>query len=274
MHTELPVEVGHLCLEVMDSHPHISHSEHRLSFLVRGRLRMEHGDRLEITPGMVTLVPAGVPHRLLGGVDMEVWWVGFCAACMRLDEAHPLMDSFQRVRLGALPVSLLATERQQYFVMLIQELAEEIRLSRPESHEVIRSLLLLLLREVKRASPLDVEPIQDRGLLSEALTYIQMHSLEPISLRDVAEAVHRSPSYLATVVKKGTGYSVGEWISRSRLSEACSRLVHTDDRVDAIAHWVGWSDVTHFIRQFKKAYGVTPAVWRKENKRGGRMETC
>ena len=267
MHTELPIEVGYQRLEVMDSHPHISHAEHRLSFLVRGRLRMEHAEIVDIGPGMVTLVPAGVPHRLLSGADMEVWWVGFCAACMRLDETHPLMDPFQRVRLGALPVCQLADKRRDYFVGLMQELDEETRLSTPESFEVMRSLLLLLLKEVKRSSQFDTVQSQDRSLLSDALTYIQQHSLEPISLRDVAMAVHRSPSYLATTVKKGTGYSVGEWISRSRLSEACSRLIHTDDRVDTIARGVGWNDVTHFIRQFKKAYGVTPVAWRKQNKK-------
>jgi AraC family transcriptional regulator, arabinose operon regulatory protein len=31
-----------------------------------------------------------------------------------------------------------------------------------------------------------------------------------------------------------------------------------------IVEELGWNDTTHFIRQFKKAYGDTPAAWRKK----------
>ncbi|MBY4675224.1 helix-turn-helix domain-containing protein [Marinobacterium arenosum] len=265
----MPIEVGHEFFERMEPHPHASHTEHVLTLLVRGRLRMEHGGLVEIGPGAVTLVPAGVPHRLLEGEGMEVWWLAFCASCVELDESHPLMSSFRQVRLGALPMFQLPPERLPYCVKLMQELQAEAAQSTPESFEVMRSLLLLLLREAKRAAPLDVSGGGEQSLVSDALAFIQQHSLEPISLRDVAEAVHRSPSYLASVVKNKTGYSVGEWISRSRLSEACSRLAHTDEPVDRIASRVGWNDVTHFIRQFKKAYGITPAAWRKENRMHG-----
>jgi len=263
----LPIEVGHEFIERLEPHPHASHTEHVVTLIVRGRLRMEHGNEVEIGPGCLTLVPAGVPHQLLGGENIEAWCLGFCASCMELEENHPLMAAFRRVRLGALPVVQISDERQPYYVMLMQELQAEIKRSTPESSDVTRSLLLLILNEVKRAAPLDVSQIGEQSLISDALAYIQKHSLEPISLKSVAAAVHRSPAHLATVVKKNTGYSVGEWITRSRLSEACSRLAHTDEKIDVMATKVGWNDVTHFIRQFKKVYGVTPAAWRKENRK-------
>ena len=84
--------------------------------------------------------------------------------------------------------------------------------------------------------------------------------------RDVAVAVHRTPAHVAATVKDATGYSVGAWISAGRVAEAASRLVHTDDSLDDIAHHVGWRDKTHFIRQFRNAYGATPAAWRREQR--------
>ena len=71
---------------------------------------------------------------------------------------------------------------------------------------------------------------------------------------------------MASVVKKETGYSVGAWIAAGRVAEAAGRLAHTDDDLDAITERVGWRDKTHLIRQFKKAYGVTPAAWRRAHR--------
>ena len=226
---------------------------------------MEHGEVIEIKPGMLSLVPAGVPHSLLEGINIDVWWLGFCTSCLGLDEGQPLMAPFRQVRLGALPVFNLPKDRQAHVILLMSELQQELQASTPESFDVVKSLLLLVLNEVKKASR--VEPL-DQGrssTISKALEFIQQHSLESISLKDVAHAVHLSPAYVATTLKKGTGYSVGEWIARNRLTEACSRLRHTDEKIDVISRQVGWNDVTHFIRQFKKAYGETPAAWRKNN---------
>jgi len=50
------------------------------------------------------------------------------------------------------------------------------------------------------------------------------------------------------------------------LSQACAQLLHTSLPVSQLAEQLGWSDTTHFIRQFKKHMGLTPAAWRKTHK--------
>jgi len=109
------------------------------------------------------------------------------------------------------------------------------------------------------------------SLVADALEFIQKHCLSAMSLKDVAANVHRTPAHVATTVKKVTGYSVGEWIRSGRVAEAAARLVHTDDSLDEIASHVGWQDKTHFIRQFRKSHGTTPAAWRRQHraKHGG-----
>jgi AraC-like DNA-binding protein len=79
----------------------------------------------------------------------------------------------------------------------------------------------------------------------------------------VAAEVHRTPTHVAATIKAATGYSVGQWISAGRVAEAAARLAHTDESIDQITTRVGWQDTTHFIRQFRKAYGSTPAAWRR-----------
>ncbi len=247
-------------------HEETSHTEYGLTYLADGWFRMVHGREITARPGSITIVPAGVPHRPLAGRNMDFWLVGFCATCVELDETQLLMSAFRRVRQGALPIIDVPKSRRRRVVRLLRELREECERGAAESPELARSLLLLLLGEVHRAAPATPPPHPQGSLVGDALAYIQRCCLEPISLRDVAAAVHRSPAHVTATVKKSTGYSVGEWIAAGRVAEAANRLVHTDDSLDDIAAHVGWQDKTHFIRQFRKAYGITPAAWRKQRR--------
>ena len=132
--------------------------------------------------------------------------------------------------------------------------------------EVTRSWLVLLLYEIQLGSQVALKGKATSGKVLAALDYMQQAFLKPISLKDVAQQVHASPSYLATKVKNETGYSVGQWLTRHRLTHAATKLQHTDIPIAHLAEELGWMDTTHFIRQFKKAFGETPAAWRKRQR--------
>ena len=249
----------------------VSHTEHGLTYLLRGRFRMEQGAVVEGRPGTLALVPAGVPHRALESEGMEYWHLGFCPTCLGLDEAHPLLVPFARVRRGAVPVLEVPEDRRAHLVMLFEALAEELARARPETPVLRRSLAQLILGEACRAMPLEAQSLEPQpaaagSLVGEVLQVVQRRGLEPISLREVAAAVHRSPAHVAKEVKRVTGYSVGEWLTAVRIAEAEARLAHSDESLGQIAEAVGWKDKTHFIRQFRKARGVTPAAWRRAHR--------
>lgn len=267
-HEPTPVHGGdvlvfHDRIEVYEPGEEVTHTEHGLTYLVQGSFRMEHGGPVAAGPGTFTVVPAGVPHRALAGQDMEYWLLGFCATCLRLDESQPLMSPFERVRRGAVPVLTVEPSRRPRVESLYRDLRDEQARGGVETPELVRSIVLLLLGEARRAMPEGPTPSPKNSLVADALEVVQRRCFEPISLRDVARAVHRTPAHVANVVKAQTGYSVGEWIRAGRVAEAAARLSHTDDSLDAIAEHVGWRDKTHFIRQFKKSYGITPAAWRR-----------
>ncbi len=246
-------------------HAESSHTEHGLTFVVDGILRMEHGTEIRVAPGSVVVVPVGAPHRLIEGRDLEYWLLGFCASCVRMDETQLLMQPFMQVRHGALPIVLVPAGKRRKLVRLYRELKAESERHGPEAPELSRCLLSLILGEVYRAMPMTRASVSDGSLVAKALAFIQQHCLEAISLKDVASAVHRTPSHVAATIKTATGYSVGDWIRSGRVGEAATRLAHTDASLDEVAAHVGWQDKTHFIRQFRKVYGITPAAWRKQH---------
>jgi AraC-like DNA-binding protein len=240
------------------------HEHVALLVVTAGSTTLEQGARFDAGPGDVLLVPAGLRHRRVAAKDHAMWGIGFCPSCYAPSELATLLDPFERARAGASPVVRLPADRQQHVAELCAELQRETQSLRPHAELAQRSLLALLLMEIARAA--QVAPVQE-NVVGEALRFIERRCLESISLRDVAAAVKRSPAYVTTALKRATGKSVGEWITAGRLAEARNRLLHTDELVDVIADRVGYADVTHFIRMFRRAHGVTPAAWRAAHRR-------
>lgn len=236
-----------------------------IGYVATGLLRLEYRTVAEATAGCLGIMPAGVPHRALGG-EGQWWFAEFCAPCHQLDEASALMRPFTRVRAGATPVVPVHPSRRRHIVRLFKDLRVECERRVPESVDLARSILALLLGEACRALP-RAESSSPNDLVAEALQYIQRRAFEKISLRDVARAVHRSPAHVASVIKDATGHTVGDWIRSARVAEATSLLSHSNASLEEIAERVGWSDKTHFIRQFRKVHGQTPAAWRRAIRR-------
>ncbi|MFY0535359.1 helix-turn-helix transcriptional regulator [Nannocystis pusilla] len=157
--------------------------------------------------------------------------------------------------------------RQEHLRRVIAELREEsTQAPTALQAQVQRSLLTLVLAEVVRAAPVGGESTQ-APLVAQALRYIERRCLAPISLRDVAAALDRSPAYVTTALRVATGRTAQQWIAVGRLAEARRRLLTSDETVEAIAGRVGGLDPTHFIRMFRREHGCTPAAWRAEHRR-------
>jgi AraC-like DNA-binding protein len=66
-----------------------------------------------------------------------------------------------------------------------------------------------------------------------------------------------SPRTLQRRFKAEYGITVSEWLKRIRLEEASERI-QAGDRVKAVAMDLGFKQLSHFSREFKRAYGLPP----------------
>lgn len=264
-----PLLVLHEADADLPAHPAVVHVEHGISFIQAGTLSFECGERIDVGGGSIVLIPAGLPHRSLGGHGVTYWMTGFCGACQGLDESQRLMAPFLRVRRGALPVIDVPDVRAPWLESLFAELREaSLGDTDPDRVSALLTLLLIEVSSYAHAAP----PAEDT-LIGQALRFIQREAFRPISLADVAKAVHRSPAHVATTVKRSTGHTVGDWIAATRIAEAARWLSHTDAGMDVIAERIGWGDTTHFIRMFKRHHGITPAAWRRRHRHAATQPT-
>lgn len=95
-------------------------------------------------------------------------------------------------------------------------------------------------------------------------TFIQHNYRKNITLSDVAEAVHLSPSYAAKLFKKNAGVRCCDYINSVRLAEARGMLINTNMKIAQIAEAVGYKSQYYFARQFKKEYKMTAIQYRKK----------
>lgn len=227
---------------------------------------MELKGEWNLGEGDVLLVPAGAPHRALESSGPESWGLAFCMSCFAAEGATSLLEPFERVRDGAAAVVQIPVERRGYLEGLFRELEEVGRapgFSGDTLDVVQRSLLTLILAEVDRAwSSSGAERGAGSGVVVDALRFIERNCLRPLTLKEVAAAVGRTPTYVTAALTRATGRSAVQWIVSGRMAEARRLLLHSDERVDVIAERVGYADPTHFIRMFRREHGATPAAWR------------
>lgn len=232
------------------------HTFTAMGLVLDGHGTFQQGSRFSLQPGDVYLVPAGMRHQLLEVHALDAWGVRFNPPCFASTDLSRLFTPFDRARAGGSAVVSIPPQRRAFLATLCAELQND-----HNDAVAQRSLLSLILTEVSRAA--GPAPNHASGsLVGDALRFIERNCLGALTLSDVARAVHRSPAHVSSTVRKATGTSVKGWIIAGRLAEAGNRLMHTDDSIEAVADRVGYADPTHFIRLFRRTYGVTPAAWR------------
>jgi AraC-like DNA-binding protein len=237
-----------------------------------GVLRLAGGE-CEMGAGDIHFVAPGELHDTSGLLQVKGWVVEFTPDALgeststsslilpRTGRLHSLAYLGRPRRgptLGTVPEA-----QRPHWSRRFATMANELTARPPGYREAIRAHLSLVLIDVARLMTKGELRVPSDPLVDAAFDVIEARYTEPISLKDVARAVSRSPAYLTTLMREQTGMTVVEWIVERRMAEARRLLQETSDSIARIADRVGYADVTHFIRLFRRAHGTTPNAWRK-----------
>ncbi len=95
-----------------------------------------------------------------------------------------------------------------------------------------------------------------------------------LSERTLSGSVNLSPPRLRQLFKKDTGLSPIQYLRRLRTKRAAYLLRTSFLTIKEVAFHTGSGDVSHFVRDFKKQYGVTPSDFRVRTERSPLNVTC
>ncbi|WP_435021473.1 helix-turn-helix domain-containing protein [Tundrisphaera sp. TA3] len=143
--------------------------------------------------------------------------------------------------------------------------------------EVLVSYLKILL---VRATRLKLEqqevdwstPEKRPPVLLELKALIEAHYRELRRPADYARLLHLEPKSLARLVRRHHGKTLTELIRDRVIRQARWEMLHTTKPVKRVARELGFEDVFHFSRLFKRATGCSPKFFREYETeiRGGR----
>ncbi|HKL57063.1 MAG TPA: DNA-binding transcriptional regulator [Sphaerochaeta sp.] len=135
--------------------------------------------------------------------------------------------------------------------LLLQSESKSVRIQRITSGEVTERESTALITEEDPA-------------VARALKIIRDHASEGISVGDVVERSDISRRNLEVRFKRARRKTLWEEICDQRLLLATLAMRHSSATIADIAHDCGFGSVHRFYTLFKRKYGTTPNVWRKQ----------
>lgn len=250
------------------SHKHDDFME--LAFIMSGRGTYRINSQLyTVAEGDVIMISPGAYHQALV-VDQESptveFFIGFCGI-----KLHTLNDN--DINLMHYPILHTYGEVRRKLFMICSSMAAEEEGLRPERYHIMKAYLMQIIVSVIREQAAIMEPEQEEdlvktvrknGVVVQILNYFEAHYNEKVSLEQIAENMYVSPFYISKIFKSETGDTPIRHLINIRLERA-KEIIEGDRQrsIKEIAADVGYDDVYHFSKLFKKKYGVAPSKLKK-----------
>ena len=99
-------------------------------------------------------------------------------------------------------------------------------------------------------------------IVKNALQYMEEHYSEKLTLSKVAEKTYVSQWHLSKLLNRQEGKSFSEILNQIRVEHAKELMQEMSYRIVDISELVGFTDVAHFSRVFKKMEGISANEYR------------
>lgn len=101
-------------------------------------------------------------------------------------------------------------------------------------------------------------------MVEQVADYIERHIREGITVEELARQVHMSKYHFLRKFKEQTGVTVHHFVLNKRLIRAGEELQRGNSLTEAWQN-SGFTDYSSFLRNFKKAFGVSPGKYRGQS---------
>lgn len=214
-----------------------------------GEYHLSRGQGFLITPGETAAYTAD------GADPWEYYWVGFKGVEARhllslcgIGQQNPVISCGDTPRLEGLFASLF----EAYRVPNAREYA-------------MLAYLYLILSELMAGQNPKSRPTEPAGVyLDRALAYINDNYSYEISIAGVASYIGIDRTYLYRIFTESLNLSPARYLQKVRMTRAADLLKTTDLSVVQIAVSTGFKDLSHFSGNFKRFFGVSPSVYRRQ----------
>jgi AraC family L-rhamnose operon regulatory protein RhaS len=240
---------------------------------------LTNGQRLAYQPGTLLLLgPTDCYHfaidqptsfgqlRFTGDYLASLMTAGASAATWQ-----QVRELAQHTALGRLGY-LMPTADTPQLNALLAVLFTEYSQRQPGQEALAASLMGAVLNFVGRQLAGRLLAVQPGGashaacVVQRLLAYIRQHIAEPscLHIKELSQVFAYSPGHLSGLFRQETGESLRQYTVRYRLWLAKAKLELSTLTVSQIADELGFVDVCHLNKLFKRRYHLTPTSYRRQ----------
>ena len=98
--------------------------------------------------------------------------------------------------------------------------------------------------------------------------YLARNYSDPeLTVEKTSRDTHIPVSRVSEILKSVSGIGFRSYLNKIRLNEAKRLLSESQKRISEIGYSVGYSNISHFNRTFKKIVGLSPGEYRQTQKK-------
>ena len=172
--------------------------------------------------------------------------------------------SHQTMRFGVM-LDVRAADRVLYdedgsVGRLIRQMEQEYAERKTGYMELLRCLLTQVLVKAVRTAEKNVPTMHPATMA--AAEYLREHIDQPLSLEKLSDWCRYTPEYISSLFHRDMGMTLQSFLQHLRVESACHLIEAGKSAIEA-AVLVGYGDVKHFAKVFRKHKGITPKQYHK-----------
>lgn len=241
------------------------HNSYEIYYLQEGKRMYEIEDKsFQVNNGNIILINKYKPHKTFYTGKFKRMLLKFKESSLGNfpDQNQNLLECFEK------GINILRLESREQIMIenIFTQMNKEkhkTRYGREMYLNILLMELLIIINRLINGKVREKEESEYHIKIVEIINYINQNYYKDIKLSMLSDKFAYSSSYLSFLFKKTTGSTLTQYINNKRIKAAKNLLLNTDLNITEISEKVGYNNLIHFERSFKRLVELSPSKYRK-----------
>jgi len=241
--------------------------------LLKGKTRLDYADKTVEFDCALLFSNPNIPYSWEHLESEQSSY--FCVFTDEFFDQFIAIKDYPVFKPGGMPLFQLNEGQYMAFENIFRQMLGEITLEFSYKYDSLRSMVLQLIFSALKSEPATFQAYKDSNgsqrivsIFTELLErqFPIESTMQRMALRHPTEFANQLSvhvNHLNHALKAVTGKTTSQLIAARIMQEARSLLQHTDWNISEIAWSLGFDDLPHFIKFFKRNQQTTPKIYRR-----------